>query len=41
MIDVVGLYLDPPDGAVVLSVDEKTQAQALEWTQPLWVGGGR
>ena len=33
--DVVGLYLDPPDGAVVLSVDEKTQVQALERTQPL------
>jgi transposase len=33
--DVVGLYLDPPDGAVVLSVDEKTQIQALDRTQPL------
>lgn len=33
--DVVGLYLDPPDGAVVLSFDEKTQVQALERTQPL------
>lgn len=31
--DVVGLYLDPPDKAVVLSVDEKTQVQALERTQ--------
>ena len=30
--DVVGLYLDPPAGAVVLSVDEKTQVQALDWT---------
>jgi transposase len=33
--DVVGLYLDPPAGAVVLSVDEKTQIQALDRTQPL------
>lgn len=33
--DVVGLYLDPPGGAVVLSIDEKTQVQALERTQPL------
>src|SRR5262249_38463099 len=33
--DVVGLYLDPPSGAVVLSVDEKTQIQALDRTQPL------
>jgi transposase len=35
MIDIVGLYLDPPEGAVVLSLDEKTQVQALERTQPL------
>ncbi len=35
VVDIVGLYLDPPDGAVVLSVDEKTQVQALERTQPL------
>lgn len=35
VIDVVGLYMDPPDNAVVLSVDEKTQIQALERTQPL------
>lgn len=34
-MDVVGLYLNPPDRAVVLSVDEKTQVQALERTQPL------
>jgi len=34
-MDVVGLYLNPPDKAVVLSVDEKTQVQALERTQPL------
>jgi transposase len=33
--DVVGLYLDPPVGAVVLCVDEKTQIQALDRTQPL------
>jgi transposase len=35
VIDVVGLYLDPPDNAVVLSVDEKTQIQALDRTQPM------
>jgi transposase len=35
VVDVVGLYLDPPGGAVVLSVDEKTQIQALDRTQPL------
>jgi transposase len=33
--DIVGLYLNPPEGAVVLSFDEKTQVQALERTQPL------
>jgi len=33
--DIVGLYLDPPAGAVVLSIDEKTQVQALDRTQPL------
>ncbi len=33
--DVVGLYLDPPDRAVVLSVDEKSQVQALDRTQPI------
>ena len=32
---MVGLYLDPPGGAVVLSIDEKTQVQALDRTQPL------
>ena len=32
--DIVGLYLDPPGGAVVLSIDEKTQIQALDRTQP-------
>jgi len=34
LIDVVGLYLDPPDNAVVLCVDEKSQIQALDRTQP-------
>ena len=33
--DVVGLYLNPPDKAVVLCVDEKPQAQALERTVPV------
>jgi transposase len=32
--DVVGLYVDPPAHAIVLSVDEKTQIQALDRTQP-------
>jgi hypothetical protein len=32
--DVVSLYLDPPPGSVVISVDEKCQIQALERTQP-------
>jgi transposase len=32
--DVVGLYLNPPTNAIVLSVDEKTSIQALERTQP-------
>ena len=32
--DVVGLYLNPPDKAVVLCVDEKSQIQALDRTQP-------
>src|SRR3954470_8540438 len=31
---IVGLYLEPPGGAVVLSIDEKTQVQALDRTQP-------
>ena len=35
LIDVVGLYMDPPDHALVLSVDEKSQVQALERSQPL------
>ena len=33
--DIVGLYLNPPDKAMVLCVDEKSQIQALERTQPL------
>ena len=33
--DVVGLYLHPPERAIVLSVDEKTQIQALDRTQPM------
>ena len=34
VVDVVGLYLNPPDKAVVLCVDEKSQIQALDRTQP-------
>lgn len=33
--DIAGLYLQPPGGAVVLCVDEKTQVQALDRTQPV------
>jgi transposase len=33
--DIVGLYMNPPDHAVVLCVDEKAQIQALDRTQPL------
>ncbi len=32
--DVIGLYVDPPDHAIVLSIDEKSQIQALDRTQP-------
>jgi transposase len=35
MLNIVGLYLEPPDNAVVLSVDEKTGIQALDRTQPV------
>jgi putative transposase len=35
MLDIIGLYLNPPDNAIVLCVDEKTQIQALDRTQPL------
>jgi transposase len=34
LTDVVGLYLNPPDKAVVLCIDEKSQIQALDRTQP-------
>ena len=34
MVDIVGLYLNPPENALVLCVDEKTQMQALDRTQP-------
>ena len=34
LVDVVGFYLDPPERAVVLCVDEKPQTQALDRTQP-------
>src|SRR3954447_18819982 len=34
LVDVVGLYLNPPDRAVVLCMDEKSQVQALDRTQP-------
>lgn len=33
--DIVGLYLNPPDQALVLCIDEKSQIQALERTQPM------
>jgi hypothetical protein len=33
--DIVGLYLNPPDHAVVLCVDEKSQGQALDRTRPV------
>jgi transposase len=34
MLKIVGLYMNPPEKAIVLSVDEKTQIQALDRTQP-------
>jgi transposase len=34
LVDVVGLYMDPPEQAMVLCVDEKSQIQALDRTQP-------
>jgi transposase len=34
LVDVVGLYLNPPERAVIFSFDEKTQCQALDRTQP-------
>ena len=35
VVDVVGLYLDPPQNAIVLSIDEKSQIQALDRTAPV------
>src|ERR1700757_403693 len=34
LVDIVGLYVDPPAHAVVLWIDEKSQIQALDRTQP-------
>lgn len=34
MVNIVGLYMNPPENAIVLCVDEKTQMQALDRTQP-------
>ena len=34
LLDVVGIYLNPPQHAIVLCVDEKSQIQALDRTQP-------
>ena len=34
LVDIVGLYLNPPDKALVLCVDEKSQIPALDRTQP-------
>lgn len=35
MVNIVGLYMNPPENALVISVDEKTQIQALDRTQPI------
>ena len=35
VIDIVGLYMNPPENALILSVDEKAQIQALDRTQPM------
>ena len=35
MLNIVGLYMNPPENAVVICVDEKTQIQALDRTQPV------
>lgn len=35
MLNVIGLYLNPPENAIILSVDEKTGIQALDRTQPV------
>ena len=34
MLNIVGLYMSPPENAIVLCIDEKTQIQALDRTQP-------
>ncbi len=34
LVDIVGLYMSPPENAIVLSIDEKSQIQALDRTQP-------
>ena len=34
VVDIVGLYMNPPYNAMALSIDEKTQIQALDRTQP-------
>ena len=34
LTDIVGVYPNPPDKALVLCADEKSQIQALDWTQP-------
>ncbi len=34
MVTIIGLYMDPPENALVLCIDEKTQIQALDRTQP-------
>ena len=41
LVDVVGLYMNPPERAVVFSFDEKTQVQALDRTQPACPWPGR
>ena len=37
--DIVGLYVNPPENAMVLRVDEKSQCQALERSQPMFTMG--
>jgi hypothetical protein len=41
LVDVVGLYMDPPKRAVVFSFDEKTQVQALDRTPTCWLSSRR
>ena len=42
VVDIIGLYLNPPENALVLCIDEKSQIQALERTQPILpLGPGR